>query len=1183
MWVLFLVLAILGNGSATESCQSRLLESYQELQALRSQVQQLRRHNELLQNQMGNPIATNGASASFTPGDSDFRQVAGVFAGAKRSLENSASATTPFATKPKDSRTLRQRSSNSPTSIKGSSSPTTTATKGSSSPTTATKGSSSPTTATKGSGSPTATVGAPTPSNVCPDQFLSMSPIPHCQKAQDAYFLNQQIAFGNDLNAPLLETVDNELKVEGATNLKHLQLPALNTAKDITIKNNNELLDIGLGGLMNCKGTLEIKGNGKLPRLELAALMAIGSLVISDNNQLTDIDLNSINSTGTGLLNIQISNNPNLQSLILNNLTKVNQLKISHGTLLRIEFLKLTTVDILDIRDVLQTTFLSFPKLTSISGRAFLSVFACLPGPKLFDFPKLNNTGDLKIKLVNKTVNDPACSSTSELNFPDLQTAGSIDIEVTGKDKVAEITFPALITAQDIFVKGSGQQGPVMALTVSFPELKTAWNVKFSFLKRMNRLDAPKLFHLNGSLTFSNLESMDMLNLRALEHIQGLVIEHCEILNTFRAPNLIHNPFINFTQVPKLEFIDLIKMNHLSPAKEDFSGAHPTCRNISWKYECNIVRITSINPKDDDCDQGTIIAKNSRGDNVSSVANCQTTGKRKDGRGPAHIIINGQNFRTDNSLDVFVGTQRCVVRTANKTEITCVIPEYEGANLDLFVTDAATYPVPGVFSYASPTITEISGHGCVMSSDLTRVLNCNRTQGEIVIKGKNFGRKEFPAKVLINGAPCTNVNQLNHSQLSCTLDKALGMNQPLSLLLIPGSQAKSFSNPLTLVHQPCPEGQEPDKVNEEKCVDCATGRYRSLQMRSCDDCNGETANGGTVCNVCPQFSSRSTTTGKCLCDVNYFDPAQNASSILKLCQPCPTGFTCGRKGTTLSSLVPVAGMYARANGTSAYSCPYASACTVSGCKIGYSGALCANCDVGYGRQFGFECVKCPSITQLMFQFLGVALLGVGIIFLLVSVNLKRTLAKNQESENRLDNNFQSVALKILINGLQLNGMIALIDFKWPASISLLCKLSSGLSMTSGAMNLSCIFPNGPTFFITSAVVAAFPLLSIGICALVYKMLKCCRPDKYRIEHLYLASIISVMILMDGAISKTFSLFTCRTVDDIPYLLGDVDYVCWSSSHIQWVVFIALPSLAFNAVAVPTWVVVFTSYEARKEA
>ena len=203
-----------------------------------------------------------------------------------------------------------------------------------------------------------------------------------------------------------------------------------------------------------------------------------------------------------------------------------------------------------------------------------------------------------------------------------------------------------------------------------------------------------------------------------------------------------------------------------------------------------------------------------------TTSNCRTPGEPE-------IMILGedllQSYTADGSqavISAFIGSFECKINftSSSDTKIVCSLEEGEGAGLSATVTNAD--PFPNALSFASPSILDVSGQNCELNG--TIVTNCRRSEGLITITGSNFGRREpEPAKVLIGGEACTNVNQTSHQSLTCQLDVVrTRAATPQSVVLIPGALAWSLSQAITLKRLRCPEGHQPSPDSpSEFCFD----------------------------------------------------------------------------------------------------------------------------------------------------------------------------------------------------------------------------------------------------------------------------------------------------------------------------------------------------------------------------
>ena len=113
------------------------------------------------------------------------------------------------------------------------------------------------------------------------------------------------------------------------------------------------------------------------------------------------------------------------------------------------------------------------------------------------------------------------------------------------------------------------------------------------------------------------------------------------------------------------------------------------------------------------------------------------------------------------------------------------------------------------------------------------------------------------------------------------------------------------------------------------------------------------------------------------------------------CLECPEHGIC-YAGSTLASIVPAANYYAVTVGSDVFmmACVNDYCCSNENngcegnvtCAVGYTGALCGECMVGYGQAGPNECSKCPSYGVNMFWLIMASvLLCVGCFFFNVAI------------------------------------------------------------------------------------------------------------------------------------------------------------------------------------------------------
>ena len=146
---------------------------------------------------------------------------------------------------------------------------------------------------------------------------------------------------------------------------------------------------------------------------------------------------------------------------------------------------------------------------------------------------------------------------------------------------------------------------------------------------------------------------------------------------------------------------------------------------------------------------------------TNSTSQCPTVGG-------SLLTIDGDLFAA--GVSVSIGSLSCTaVSVLSVGQLTCLTPAQAGSAMSVIVTNGLKYSAAVyLLSYAPATLSSISplSGACVFL--FSAVANCSRMGGDgVTLQGTNFG----PASptVLIDGAPCTSVNLLSDSSLTCLI------------------------------------------------------------------------------------------------------------------------------------------------------------------------------------------------------------------------------------------------------------------------------------------------------------------------------------------------------------------------------------------------------------------------------
>ncbi|CAI2379704.1 unnamed protein product [Moneuplotes crassus] len=314
---------------------------------------------------------------------------------------------------------------------------------------------------------------------------------------------------------------------------------------------------------------------------------------------------------------------------------------------------------------------------------------------------------------------------------------------------------------------------------------------------------------------------------------------------------------------------------------------------------------------------------------------------------------------------------------------------------------------------------------------------------------------------------------------------------------------------------------------------------------------------------------------KCVrCDANTYSLDWSSTK----CEQCMDRATClGGEQVSVDS-----GYWRRfKNSTSIQYCPFKSACMGSFsdkdvsptfCKEGYQGNLCTECAINkeekYERHNEFECRKCPNPIMNAIRVAGLSLLVFTFFMVLIVVNVRKT----EESE-------LSVLLRILANYLQLITTSMSMSITYPDSlISFTVPIRVFGGSSEAFLSFDCFATDyeikGP--FESNAVLKLFllfllPIALFCIVALIWICLYYIR--KRLVPNLtrnLIISFISIVFLLHPRLTQqSINIFRCLKTDSDKYMSRfDPNIECYSSKHLKYCFFLALPILIVWVVGMP---------------
>ena len=255
-------------------------------------------------------------------------------------------------------------------------------------------------------------------------------------------------------------------------------------------------------------------------------------------------------------------------------------------------------------------------------------------------------------------------------------------------------------------------------------------------------------------------------------------------------------------------------------------------------------------------------------------------------------------------------------------------------------------------------------------------------------------------------------------------------------------------------------------------------------------------------------------------------------------------------------------------------------CVNGWCGKGYQGVYCYDCVDGWAHS-NDSCVPCTDNGS--YYAITVLIMIAAIIYIIFTI--KKALAGKKDEKSK--SNKAAILMKILTNYLQLVSIVSSFDFKWSEDTSNVMGGQSQASEATGQIfNFDCVLKSLGTqniglrsFFLKLTFIAIFPVLAYFICKLVWFIIYSKRHRKTVWKHLVemnnrvTTSIVVIMFMIHPNIVKTSIYgFRCKNLSNLsnPVYFLDQDYEmqCWESTHLKWVLFLALPSLILWGFGIP---------------
>jgi len=291
------------------------------------------------------------------------------------------------------------------------------------------------------------------------------------------------------------------------------------------------------------------------------------------------------------------------------------------------------------------------------------------------------------------------------------------------------------------------------------------------------------------------------------------------------------------------------------------------------------------------------------------------------------------------------------------------------------------------------------------------------------------------------------------------------------------------------------------------------------------------------------------------------------------CNSCPSHLTCYGNFT----MGPDPG-YWRPDITTdvVLSCPLEEACVGSRandsyasliglCGSEYEGNLCTHCRTGYSRQGKYKCGKCPGLASNV--LISVLIIGVALSFGAFIVILAIRGATRPRSE-------LAIYAKIFMNYLQMIVVAASLNLNWPSFVSsFLSSQETAGSVTEQMFSFDCLMQEmsmSNLYYTKIVAYSVMPAALMIFAILMWLIVRvCCRVSELLQKSI--ATLVFIIFVLHPSLSKMmFSMFSCQEIKPGEYwLVSDLSLLCWSPSHIRYMLIVSIPSITLWIFGLPT--------------
>ena len=149
----------------------------------------------------------------------------------------------------------------------------------------------------------------------------------------------------------------------------------------------------------------------------------------------------------------------------------------------------------------------------------------------------------------------------------------------------------------------------------------------------------------------------------------------------------------------------------------------------------------------------------------------------------------------------------------------------------------------------------------------------------------------------------------------------------------------------------------------------------------------------------------------------------------------------------------------------------------------------------------------------------------------------------------------SVNVRILFDYMQMVSITQNVQFSWPFYIEQYFRFFSFISLSNKIFSMDCLINdyniNLSVVYFEGIILVIMPFL-ISLLSGIYYFIYNKKNRKYARTKVIAVIFIVFTYLQTSIISQLLEILACKEIDGVSYLINDMDFICYTSDHIEWV-------------------------------